>query len=112
MTIAEQIRDKAVEYLQDDEQLKGETPPMLIADFVIEQYKIHRNYPPHFSAERIEDDLTSHLSTLAMAVVDVFSHYGAEGETEHREKNITRIYENAYLSKSLFGTIPPYVRSL
>lgn len=112
MSIAAEIRDKATEYLQEDEQLVDALPPILVAEFVCEQYKLHRNFPKTFTSDEIEADMRKHMSTLAMCVVDVFSHYGAEGETEHREKNITRVYENAYISKSLFGSIPPFVNAL
>lgn len=110
--LGKEILDKAHEYLSLDGQLKDQNPPLLVVNFVIEKFKEHRHYPDTFSAEQIENDLRNHISTLAMCVVDIFSHYGAEGETTHSEKNITRTYENAYMSQSLLNGVLPYVQSL
>lgn len=107
--LATELKLKAEKYLESDEQLCGEEIPVLIADFVIEQFRLQRNYPGHFSEKRIMEDMLRHKSTLVMMTVDCFSHYGAEGETSHQEKNISRNYENAYVSKSLLNSITPYV---
>lgn len=82
--------------------------PMLV-DFVIEKYKQRRNYPTSFTEEIIENDLNEHLSTMAMAVVDMLNKLGAEGEKSHTENSVTRQYENAYISASLFSDVLPYV---
>ena len=111
-SLSDEIIDKACEYLSLDDQLREQVPPFLVVDFVIEKFKEHRHYPSSFTEERIEADLKNHISTLAMCVVDIFSHYGAEGETSHQEKNITRVYENAYMSKSLLDGVLPYVHVL
>lgn len=108
-TLKEEILLSAMRYFADDEQLSGEEIPELVADFVIEQYKGHRHFPSSFTEERIAKDLLEHKATLTMMVVDCFSHYGSEGEVSHNEKNISRSYENAYVSQSLLNTILPYV---
>lgn len=110
MSLSEELKTKATEYLNDDAQLKGEVPPTLICDFVIEKYKQYRHFTEEDTEEFVENDIKNHLSTLAMAVVDLFSKYGAEGEASHSEKNITRVYENSYISKSLFKDIKPLSR--
>ena len=100
----------AQKYLEADEELKDEKIPELVADFVIEKFIQHRNYPDHFTKEAIEKDIHRHMSTVTMAIVDVFAHYGAEGETSHSEKNISRAYESAYISGSLFEDILPFIK--
>ena len=100
----------AQKYLDADEELKDEKIPQLVADFVIEKFIQHRNYPSHYTQPRIEADLRNHQSTITMAIVDVFAHYGAEGETNHNEKNISRAYESAYISNSLFDDVLPFVK--
>lgn len=112
IALNEEIMGRVNEYLSLDDQLKNQIPPFLVIDFVIEKFKEHRHYPKSFDEEQIEEDLRKHLSTLSMCVVDIFSHYGAEGETSHSEKNITRTYENAYMSQSLLNGVLPYVQSL
>ena len=107
----EMLRD-AQRYLEADEELKDEKIPNLVAEFVIEKFIQHRNYPDSFTYERIEKDLCRHKATIAMAIVDVFAHYGAEGETSHSEKNISRAYESAYVSSSLFEDVLPFVNIL
>ena len=56
--------------------------------------------------------MRNHLSTMAMAVVDIFMKSGAEGETSHSENGINRAYENAYISNSVFNDVLPYVKVL
>lgn len=101
---------KVTEYFQSIEELEGVTPPTMLLDFAIEKYKQKRNYPSTFNDAKIVNDLNSNLSTIAMAVVDLFMKTGAEGETEHQEKNIARVYENAYISNSIFADVLPYVK--
>lgn len=109
--IAESIKKKATEYFESIPELKGEEPSTLLIDFVIEKYKQQRNFPKHFTEEQIEDDLNAHLSTIAMAVVDLKAKEGAEGETSHGENSTSRSYENAYISLSIFNDILPYVQT-
>lgn len=111
-TIAEDVIAKAKAYLLDDEQLSGQEPTAMMVDFVIEKYVQHRNFPTNFTQDKIEADIRAHISTVAMAVVDLFAKYGAEGEKSHDEKNIKRTYENAYVSESLFNDVLPYVRAI
>ena len=105
-----ELLEDAQKYFEYDDELNGEKIPELIVDFVIEKFIQHRNYPRHFTSEDIEKDLETHRSTLVMAIIDVFAKYGAEGETSHSEKNISRAYESAYVSGSLFKDVLPFVR--
>ena len=61
------------------------------------------------SDEKIEKDIEKHISTIAMAVVDLKMKEGAEGETSHSENSTSRTYENAYISSSIFKDVLPYV---
>lgn len=110
MNIREELSAKVSEYINGIDELKGKVPSMLLIDFVIEKYKQHRNFPSTFNAKKIEDDMTEHLSTMAMAVVDIFMKVGAEGEKNHSENGINRTYENAYISLSVFNDVLPFVR--
>ena len=107
-----EIIDRAKVYLQDDDQLRDQNIPVLIAEFAIDTYIKLRNYPDSFSVDKVETDINSNRTWLSMAVVDLFSKYGAEGETEHREKNITRVYNGSYVSKRLTAMVTPYVHVL
>ena len=49
---------------------------------------------------------------MAMAVVDIFVKSGAEGQTSHSENGVNRVYENAYISESVFKDVFPYVNIL
>ncbi len=108
--IAEKVKAKATEYLSDIEELQGVTPSAMIVDFAIEKYVSARNYPSYFSETRIKDDISKNLATIAMAVVDLYMKIGAEGEVSHQEKNISRVYENAYISASIFADVLPFVK--
>lgn len=112
MAIADALKEKATLYFSQIEELDGAEPSAMLVDFVIEKYKQHRNFPNHYTDSMIELDMTNHMTTLAMAVVDLYMKIGAEGETSHSEKNIDRVYENAYISESLFSDVMPFVRVL
>lgn len=107
--INEELKQKAVSYFDTIPELEGQVPSELLIDFVIEKYKEHRSFPSSFTDEKIENDMKNHLSTMAMAVVDIFVKSGAEGETSHSENGISRVYENAYISESVFKDVFPYV---
>ena len=112
MAVADSIREKVTEYFNDIPELKGQEPSKLLIDFVIEKYKQQRNFPSNFTENQIEDDIQRHISTIAMAVVDLKMKEGAEGESSHSENSTSRSYENAYISSSIFNDVLPYVHFL
>lgn len=85
------------------------TPNKMLIDFCVEKFKQLRNYPKTFSEEKIEADLYQYKSTIAMAVIDLFNKEGAEGETSHSESGITRNYESAFVSSSVFRNVVPFI---
>lgn len=103
---------KITDYMDSIDEFKGQVPNVMLIDFVIEKYKQHRNYPLHTAEEVIENDLYNHISTIAMAVVDMYSKMGAEGELSHTENGVSRKYESAYISSSIFIDVLPYVNIL
>lgn len=110
--IGDKIKDKVTEYCKDIPDLEGAIIPSLLIDFVIEKYKARRNYPSSFKDDAKLKDMEDHLSTLAMAVIDLYSKTGAEGQTASTEQNISRTYENAYISSSVFKDVFPFVDAL
>lgn len=112
MAVREELAQIATDYFNSIPELQGEVPSMLLVDFVIEKYKQHRNYPNAFTEDKIGRDMADHLSTMAMAVVDLHMKVGAEGQTSHSENGISRSYENAYISMSIFNDVLPYVKIL
>nr|DAM78962.1 MAG TPA: hypothetical protein [Caudoviricetes sp.] len=109
MGVAEKVKAKATAYFGEQPELAGESPSSFLVDFAIEKYKDIMNYPKHFTDAQIEEDIEKHISTIAAAVVDLKMKEGAEGETSHSENSTSRTYENAYISKSIFRGIYPYV---
>ena len=112
MSIRVGLTNKATEYFASVPELEGKSPSPLLVDFVIEKYIQHRNFLSGFSEEKIEEDMVKHLSTMAIAVVDIFMKSGAEGETSHSESGVNRTYENSYISSSVFNDVLPYVKIL
>lgn len=106
------LTKKVTEYMDSIDELKGQIPSSMLIDFVVEKYIQHRNYPSYVKSEAIDDDLYSHISTIAMAVIDMYSKMGAEGEISHSENGVTRQYESAYISTSIFIDVLPYVNIL
>lgn len=101
---------KVTEYFGTIEELEDVTPPLMLIDFSIEKFKARRNYPDSFTEPKIISDLHKNISVIAMAVVDLYMKTGANGETSHQEKNIHRVYENAYISESIFSDVLPFVK--
>lgn len=112
MDIREELEKRATEYFQSIDELKGQVPSKLLIDFVIEKYRQHRNFPNSFDDKKITADMENHIGTMAMAVVDLYMKSGAEGETSHTENSVSRTYENAYISSSVFNDILPFVKVL
>ena len=111
MAITDELVSKATEYLAESD-FGGQVPSVMLVEFVIEKFKQHRNYPESFTENKIEKDMHMYLSTLAMAVVDIMAKVGAEGELSHSENGISRSYENAYISNSIFKDVLPFVKIL
>lgn len=108
MALAEKIKKCAEEYMSHDDYMKNMGVPVLTVDFVIEQAK--RRYPKSYSSEKKEQLLEDeYVNLLGMMVVDCLAHYGAEGEKQHTEKNISRTYQSAYISQDLLDQLPNYV---
>lgn len=111
-TLAEELTAKAEQYFNSIPELEGQKPSAMLVDFVIEKFHQHRNYPSSFSEVQVDTDMRKHISTMAMAVVDIYAKSGAEGQTAHSENGVSRTYENAYISSSVFNDVLPFVKSL
>lgn len=107
--ITEEIKRRVTEYFNGIPEMRGTPVPDVLIDFVIEKYAACRQYPQSFSEERKQDDMKAHISVLVMAVIDLLAKQGAEGETSHSEPEVSRTYENAYISSSVFNNVFPYV---
>lgn len=71
----------------------------------IREVKKAFNFKPYHEDEFILSLLNNHISNIkALATYD-YAKIGAEGESAHREKNITREYENR---NRCFSGIVPY----
>lgn len=111
MTIEEltsTVQTKACSYLNET----GDTVDMFpssIADFVIE-YAINES---HFPADYRDDQIAKRLqrcsNALAMACVEVYSKIAAEGEKQHNENGVNRVYDGSWISARLHDVLPNYV---
>lgn len=87
----------------------GEEPTALAVNFSIEKFSQIRNYPKTYTDEKILEDMTKHISTIAMAVVDLESKVGSEGEISNSDNGISVQFENAFISSSVFASVIPFV---
>lgn len=87
-------------------------PSKMLMDLCISKFKQKRNYPGHFTEEKIEADLYEHEAVIAMAVIDLFNKEGVEGAKTYSQNGISTTYENAFVSNSLFNDILPYVKAI
>lgn len=111
MTKAElttQVQNKALTYLTET----GETTssfPSSIVDFVIEYAINESHFPADYSDEQIATRLSRCINALAMACNEVYSRTGAEGEKQHNENGINRVYDGTWISSRLHDVLPNYV---
>lgn len=105
MAFRDDLIELVIEYLEDDETLSDFKPSRLLIDFTIDKFKAYRNYPKHFTDDDISKDLENHKNVIAMAIMDLASKSGAEGQTADSENGKQRTYENAYISSSVFKNI-------
>lgn len=108
----EELTILVTEYFNSIPELEGQVPSAILIGFAVEKYKQKRNFPKTFTATQIESDLKAHTHTIAMAIVDLAMKSGAEGETRHDENGTNRLYENAYISESLYADVLPYVTTI
>ena len=54
---------------------------------------------------------TKYLTTQVKIAVEVYNKQGAEGQLQHSENGINRIYEKGDISSSLLGQITPMIRT-
>lgn len=92
MTITSSLITSATEYL-------GYAPKQLSVDLSIELFADRRNYPPSYTDTIIDADMTKNLSKIAMAVVEIDSKIGIEGQTGMSENGINRTYGNLTIPK-------------
>lgn len=110
--LKEYVQTKAKEYWNESSDVKVETFPMSVVDFVVEFAFNSSNFPSNYTSEKCYDILARYKTTLAMMCVDVYGKAGADGETSHSENGISRHYESAWISKSLIASLPNFVTVL
>lgn len=106
----ETLTNLVEEYCSSIPELNGETPSVLLIDFVVEKYIQHRNFPSSFTDAKINEDITNHINTIAMGCVDLFCKVGMEGEKGHSENGTSRTFNSAYLDSNIFADVMPYVK--
>lgn len=94
LTFREKVVEKATLYLDDV------APSDLSVDLAIEQFRDCRSYPKSYSEEMILADMEKNISKITMAVVEIESKNGAEGETSHNESGTNRSYGTNPLPKA------------
>ena len=108
LELTEYVRGKALEYVKETGEEMTEFP-LSIVDFVIEHISQCCHFPSHFVEKNIVSDLSKGKSTLAMACVEVYAKAGAEGQKSHNENGISRTYDSAWISPSIYRAFPNYV---
>lgn len=102
------IQSKALSYMTET----GETMdsfPASIVDFVYEYAVNESHFPTDYSDEQIATRLSRCTNALAMACVEVYSRVAAEGEKQHNENGVNRVYDGAWISSRLHDVLPNYV---
>ena len=90
MSLREDVIDNVTGYLQDpDNEMIG-----VLADRAISAYTEYRNYPGHWTDEKILADQTKHISCICdLALYDLIQQ-GAEFQSMHIESGLYRMWNN------------------
>lgn len=90
MSLREDVIDSVTGYLQDpDNEMIG-----VLADRAISAYTEYRNYPSHWTDEKILADQTKHISCICdLALYDLIQQ-GAEFQSMHIESGLYRMWHN------------------
>ena len=102
------VTTKALAYVTET----GETMsafPASIVDFVVEYAINESHFPADYTDDQIATRLGRCVNALAMACIDVYSRVGAEGEKQHNENGVNRVYDGTWVSSRLHDVLPNYV---
>lgn len=102
------IQTKAKTYITETNEIM-DTFPLSIVDFVIEYAVNESHFPSDYTDEQIATRLARCVNAMAMACVDVYSRVGAEGEKQHNENGVNRVYDGTWISSRLHDVLPNYV---
>lgn len=102
------VQTKALAYMTETEETIASFP-LSIVDFVIEYAINESHFPSDYTAEQIATRLSKCTNALAMACVEVYSRVGAEGERQHNENGVNRVYSGTWISSRLHDVLPNYV---
>lgn len=70
-----------------------ETSDLVVA-LAIEQFENIRNYPASWSEDKKLTDMDKNKAKIAMAVIEIDSKDGAEGQISHSENGISRTWSD------------------
>lgn len=107
-TLTTTVQTKAQAYITESGEILASFP-LSIVDFVIEYAVNESHFPSDYTDEQIATRLYRCVNALAMACIDVYSRVGAEGEKQHNENGINRVYDGAWVSSRLHDVLPNYV---
>lgn len=108
--LAGAVTGKALAYLKEtDESI--ERYPVSIVDFVIEFAIRKSRIPNHYTESEKVRILSNYVSTLAMMCNNIYAKIGAEGEKLHSEGNVSRSYDDAWISPALINALPNFVNT-
>ncbi len=76
----------------------------LTVNLAIEAFETLRNYPGSWDEDKILADLEKNKAKIAMAVIEIDSKNGAEGQTQMSENGISRTYSEYLMAyKGVIG---------
>jgi hypothetical protein len=110
-TLTTTVQTKAYTYITESGETMA-TFPSSIVDFVVEYAINESHFPSDFTEEQIATRLSKCVNALAMACIEVYSRVGAEGEKQHNENGVNRVYDGTWISSRLHDVLPNYVRVL
>ncbi len=102
------IQSKALSYMTETGETLSSFPSSIV-DFVYEYAVNESHFPTDYTEDQIATRLSRCVNALAMACVEVYSRVAAEGEKQHNENGVNRIYDGAWISSRLHDVLPNYV---
>lgn len=108
--VKEEVRSKALDYMRESGE-EMQIFPSALVDFVFDYAVENCHFPNHYAEEDMAARLKRCVGVIAWACSVVYAKSGAEGEIQHSENGVVRIWDKQMIPDSLLAALPNYVNT-
>lgn len=108
--IKEEVKSKALDYVRESGEDVSFFPSALV-DFVFDYAVESCHFPKHFDEDTMTERLRRCVGIIAWACSVVYAKSGAEGEIQHSENGVVRIWDKQMIPDSMLSALPNYANT-